>query len=85
MADEGLGFECVSRGELEHTMNTLPQLSRDRLLYPPNFAAREKFAGAFGQALQCPGSPGGGIRVAGSQCSSALPSLKRQTSNHVVV
>jgi hypothetical protein len=27
---------------------------------------------------------GGGAIVAGSQCSSALPSTKRQVSNHVV-
>ena len=51
LADEGLGFECVSRGEIERARETLPELGRERLLYTPNFAAREEYAWAFAQGV----------------------------------
>jgi len=51
MAAEGLGFECVSRGELEHALHALPELSRERLLFTPNFAARAEYAFAFEQGV----------------------------------
>jgi diaminopimelate decarboxylase/aspartate kinase len=51
LADEGLGIECVSRGELEHVFAALPQLPRDRILYTPNFAPREEYAWALGQGV----------------------------------
>jgi len=51
MADEGLGIECVSRGELEHVFSALPELARERLLYTPNFAARAEYAWAFEQGI----------------------------------
>jgi bifunctional diaminopimelate decarboxylase / aspartate kinase len=51
LADEGLGFECVSRGEIERVRETLPEHPRGRLLYTPNFAAREEYAWAFAQGV----------------------------------
>jgi diaminopimelate decarboxylase/aspartate kinase len=51
MADEGLGIECVSRGELEHVFSSLPGLARERLLYTPNFAGRAEYAWAFEQGI----------------------------------
>ncbi|MFH1811816.1 MAG: bifunctional aspartate kinase/diaminopimelate decarboxylase [Pseudomonadota bacterium] len=43
----GLGFECVSSGELDHVRAVLPALSADRLLFTPNFAPREEYARAL--------------------------------------
>jgi len=40
----GLGFECVSPGELEHVFNTVPGAA---LLYTPNFASREDYEAGF--------------------------------------
>ena len=51
IAAAGLGIECVSRGEIEQAFAALPDLVRDRLLYTPNFAAREEYAWAFAQGL----------------------------------
>lgn len=42
-AAEGLGFECVSRGELDHVFATLPDLDRSRVLFTPNFAPRSEY------------------------------------------
>ena len=44
---EGIGIECVSRGELEYVRATLPELPADRLLFTPNFAARDEYAWAL--------------------------------------
>ncbi len=43
----GLGFECVSRGELDHVLTLFPGLPRERLLFTPNFAPREEYAHAM--------------------------------------
>jgi bifunctional diaminopimelate decarboxylase / aspartate kinase len=43
----GLGFECVSRGELEHVFASVPGIAPQRVLFTPNFAAREEYAWAF--------------------------------------
>jgi diaminopimelate decarboxylase/aspartate kinase len=51
VAAAGLGIECVSRGELEHVFATLPDLERQRILFTPNFAAREEYAWAFEQQV----------------------------------
>lgn len=40
---EGIGFEAVSRGELEHLFATLPQLDRQRVLFTPNFASQTDY------------------------------------------
>jgi len=39
----GLALECVSQGEVEHVLATLPQLERERILFTPNFAARSEY------------------------------------------
>ncbi|MEJ2540464.1 MAG: bifunctional aspartate kinase/diaminopimelate decarboxylase, partial [Gemmatimonadota bacterium] len=44
---EGLGFECVSPGELARVLDRFPDLARDRVLFTPNFASREEYAPAF--------------------------------------
>lgn len=49
---QGLGFECVSRGEVEHVLATLPSLDRRRILYTPNFAPRAEYAWALQQDIQ---------------------------------
>ncbi len=47
----GLGFECVSPGEIAHVMACLPELSPDRILFTPNFAAREEYVHALSLGL----------------------------------
>jgi diaminopimelate decarboxylase/aspartate kinase len=47
LADEGLGFECVSPGEVERVFEALPDLDPDRVLFQPNFAAPDEYATAF--------------------------------------
>ncbi|KAL6062148.1 aspartate kinase [Balamuthia mandrillaris] len=45
----GLGFECVSPGELQHVLQLFPELSpgRGRLLFTPNFVSRREYELAF--------------------------------------
>jgi diaminopimelate decarboxylase/aspartate kinase len=47
IAREGLSFECVSQEEVEHLIQVLPGLARERLLFTPNFAARAEYAWAL--------------------------------------
>ncbi|MGM9998373.1 MAG: bifunctional aspartate kinase/diaminopimelate decarboxylase [Candidatus Bruticola sp.] len=46
-AAQGLGFECVSIGELERVRTLLPDLTSDRLLFTPNFASQNDFEQGF--------------------------------------
>ena len=46
----GLGFECVSPGEVEHVRALFPDLDPDRLLFTPNFAPRDEYAFGFDAA-----------------------------------
>ena len=39
----GLNFECVSPGEIEHVVALFPEIDRQRILFTPNFAAREEY------------------------------------------
>ena len=48
----GLGFECVSQGEVERVLTTFPQIDRTRVLFTPNFAPRSEYAWAIEQGLQ---------------------------------
>jgi diaminopimelate decarboxylase/aspartate kinase len=48
---EGLGFECVSRGEVEHVLSTLPNIDRTRILFTPNFTPRAEYAWALEQGI----------------------------------
>ncbi|MBW3671148.1 MAG: bifunctional aspartate kinase/diaminopimelate decarboxylase [Acidobacteria bacterium] len=43
----GIGFECVSPGEIEHTRRVLPDLDPTRILFTPNFAPRADYEVAF--------------------------------------
>ena len=47
LADEGLGFECVSPGELDRVFDAVPGLTPSRVLFQPNFAAPAEYAEAF--------------------------------------
>ncbi|HEX7113617.1 MAG TPA: bifunctional aspartate kinase/diaminopimelate decarboxylase [Steroidobacter sp.] len=49
--EEGLGFECVSQGEVEHVLATLPGLDRKRILFTPNFAPRSEYEWALAQGI----------------------------------
>lgn len=46
-AQQGLGFECVSVGELERVRSLFPTLPTDRLLFTPNFASGKDFSSGF--------------------------------------
>jgi diaminopimelate decarboxylase/aspartate kinase len=48
----GLGFECVSQGELEHVFDNLDGLAPDRVLFTPNFAPREEYVAAFERGVR---------------------------------
>ena len=51
LAEEGIHFECVSPGEVERVREVLPDLSTDRILFQPNFAAIDEYADAFAQGV----------------------------------
>ena len=48
---EGIGFECVSRGEIERVLECFPGIDRGRLLFTPNFAPRSEYQWALEQRL----------------------------------
>jgi diaminopimelate decarboxylase/aspartate kinase len=43
----GLAFECVSQGECERVLETMPGIARDRILFTPNFAPRCEYEWAI--------------------------------------
>ena len=43
MHECGIGFECVSPGELRYIHRLFPNIDRDRILFTPNFVPREEF------------------------------------------
>ena len=51
LADEGLGFECVSPGEVDRVFETLPDLDPGRVLFQPNFAPIDEYAAAFDRGV----------------------------------
>jgi diaminopimelate decarboxylase/aspartate kinase len=51
LAGEGLAFECVSRGEVEHLLEAVPDLARGRVLFTPNFAGRDEYGWALENAI----------------------------------
>ena len=51
VAAGGAGFECVSRGEIEHLLASVPGLARERILFTPNFAAREEYQWALAAGI----------------------------------
>ncbi len=48
--DAGLGFECVSPGEVDLVRSLFPDLDRERILFTPNFAPHEEYAYGFEHA-----------------------------------
>jgi diaminopimelate decarboxylase/aspartate kinase len=52
LSAEGLGFDCVSRGEVEHLLATVPMINRDQIVYTPNFAPRAEYVWALGIGVQ---------------------------------
>jgi diaminopimelate decarboxylase/aspartate kinase len=48
----GLGFECVSPGELERVRAAVPEIAPERLLFTPNFAPREEYRAAIGSGVE---------------------------------
>jgi diaminopimelate decarboxylase/aspartate kinase len=41
--EEGLGFECVSPGEIRRVLELFPGIDRGRILFTPNFAPRADY------------------------------------------
>jgi diaminopimelate decarboxylase/aspartate kinase len=52
IAAAGVGFDCVSQGELEHVMGTFPRLDTRQVLFTPNFAPRPEYAFALDRGVQ---------------------------------
>ncbi|MFK8052023.1 MAG: bifunctional aspartate kinase/diaminopimelate decarboxylase [Woeseiaceae bacterium] len=50
--DSGLGFECVSPGELDRVFELFPELPPERILYTPNFAPAEDYAIGFKRGVR---------------------------------
>jgi diaminopimelate decarboxylase/aspartate kinase len=50
--EEGLGFECVSLGEVERVFEAVPQVDPQRVLFQPNFAAIDEYRAAFEQGVR---------------------------------
>jgi bifunctional diaminopimelate decarboxylase / aspartate kinase len=47
----GLGLECVSRGEIEHVIASIPNVDRKRILFTPNFAPRAEYEWGLQQGV----------------------------------
>ena len=45
--NQGIGFECVSIHELNHVLALFPQITKERLLFTPNFASKAEYAYAL--------------------------------------
>jgi bifunctional diaminopimelate decarboxylase / aspartate kinase len=52
LREEGLEFECVSRGEVERVFGLFPDLDPKRILYTPNFAARGEYEWAVSRGVR---------------------------------
>lgn len=52
LASLGCGFECVSRGEIERVMESVPGAARDRVLFTPNFAPQAEYRWALEQGFR---------------------------------
>jgi diaminopimelate decarboxylase/aspartate kinase len=65
--EEGIEFECVSRGEVERVLELFPDLERQRILYTPNFAPRAEYAWALAAGVR--------VTVDNSDALAAWPQL----------
>lgn len=52
LREEGVEFECVSRGEVERLIELFPDLEPGRILYTPNFAPRAEYAFALERGVR---------------------------------
>ncbi len=52
LADEGVRFECVSPGEVDHVLREVPGTEAGELLFTPNFAAREEYTEALERGVR---------------------------------
>ncbi|MEM9996250.1 MAG: hypothetical protein AAF809_01015 [Bacteroidota bacterium] len=50
--DAGLGFECVSPGEIAQVFDTVPDLDPARVLFTPNFAPRADYDDTFAHGVR---------------------------------
>ena len=41
--NKGLGFECVSQGEISHLLKLFPDIVRNRILFTPNFVSKNEY------------------------------------------
>jgi bifunctional diaminopimelate decarboxylase / aspartate kinase len=48
----GLGFECVSPGEIDHLLKTIPGLDPKRIIFTPNFAPRSEYEYGFERGVR---------------------------------
>ncbi|HUG04647.1 MAG TPA: hypothetical protein VML92_09495 [Steroidobacteraceae bacterium] len=51
-AAAGLGFECVSRAEVEHVLDSVPATAAEQLLFTPNFAPSSEYEWALRRGLR---------------------------------
>jgi diaminopimelate decarboxylase/aspartate kinase len=49
--ERGLGFECVSPGEVERVLALFPDIDRRRVLFTPNFAPRGEYEFGYEQGV----------------------------------
>jgi diaminopimelate decarboxylase/aspartate kinase len=52
LREEGVEFECVSRGEVERLLASFPELEPARVLFTPNFAARAEYQWALERGVR---------------------------------
>ena len=64
---EGIELECVSRGEVARVLQLFPERERARILYTPNFAARDEYLWALEQGVR--------VTVDNPYCLSAWPEI----------
>jgi diaminopimelate decarboxylase/aspartate kinase len=50
--ERGIGFDCVSRGEVEHLRRSVPGLDASRIVFTPNFAPRAEYEWALAEGLR---------------------------------
>ena len=48
---QGIGFECVSLGEINLILSLFPDIDRQRILFTPNFAPKQEYNYAFEQGI----------------------------------
>ncbi|MBT8049541.1 MAG: bifunctional aspartate kinase/diaminopimelate decarboxylase [Xanthomonadales bacterium] len=52
LADEGLGFECVSMEEVRHVLTKVPSATAADILFTPNFAPRSEYEAALAMGIR---------------------------------